>query len=181
MKHVRGIFLTSDEPANLVGDGVLEAVRLEQVGLKGPRLFLADALVRRLETQDRQLVRWLLRPTAAPGVWEVLWPLPDGPAALEGDELTIKDLCVLAIRLLRPHGGQPNYGEHYREFLLLVSRSIERAARYVRAKKASVRLALSDFIPRADVEEAVESTSGLPGEFVRDVYALLDSIAARSP
>src|ERR1700752_982700 len=116
VRHVRGIFLTSAEPANLVGEGVLEAVRLEQVGLKGPRLLLADALVRQLKTQDAELVRWLLRPTDAPGVWEVLWPLPDQPSALEGEELSIKDLCAHVVRLLRAHGGHPTYGEQYREF-----------------------------------------------------------------
>lgn len=123
-------------------------------------------------------MRWLLRPTAASGVWEVLWPLPDRPSALEDEELSIKDLCALAVRLLRTHGGHPTYGEQYREFLLLVSRSIERATRYVHAKKAHVRLGLADFVPLADVMEACESTSGLPGEFVREVHAVLNSITA---
>jgi hypothetical protein len=49
--------LTSTEPANLVGEGVLEAVRLEQVGLKGPRLLHGDPLVQRLKGQDADLVR----------------------------------------------------------------------------------------------------------------------------
>src|SRR3990172_2127185 len=45
VRHVRGIFLTATDPANLVGEAVVEAVALsEAYGLKGPRILLPDGL-----------------------------------------------------------------------------------------------------------------------------------------
>src|SRR6266545_5887913 len=60
--HVRGVFLTTGEPANLVGHAVVEAVTLEQAsGLRGPRILLSESLARGV---DAALRDWLLRPTS---------------------------------------------------------------------------------------------------------------------
>lgn len=132
---MRGVFLAS-EPGNLVGHAVVEAVMLEQAsGLKGPRILLSERLARATESSLRD---WLLRPTSAPRVWEVLWPLPSTPADSSEYEASLQRLCEMALRLLAL-GGDAAFGAHYREFILLATRSIARLKDFVQAGRAQAR------------------------------------------
>jgi hypothetical protein len=176
--HIKGIFLTTDEPANLVGDGAVEAVRLEQTGLKGPRVLVAERLVRLIAARDADFVQWQLRPTSVPGVWEILWLLPPRPEDLGRETLSVKDVCGAAIRLLRAHGGHATYGDQYRAFVLLAGQCLERAARYVACGRAQLDMPLADLLPLPQVIEICESTSGLPGEFVRELRETLRPLGA---
>jgi len=69
VRHLKGIFLTSAKPANLVGDAVVEAVILEHTaGFKGLRILPSERLAHTIATADPALVAWQLRPAAAPEV-----------------------------------------------------------------------------------------------------------------
>jgi hypothetical protein len=173
VRHLKGIFLESAGPANLVGQGVVDAVTLEQgSGLKGPRILIAEQLVRKLPSA---LADWLLRPTSAPGVWEVLWLLPPDPASFSGDEMYVKNICDRALRLLAKKGGDREHGVHYREFLLLAVRSIERMRRAVAAGTLPAPV-ISSYFDAAAVEAACEKTSGIPDEYAATLMRLVESV-----
>lgn len=175
--HVQGIFLTTSEPANLVGEAVLEAVALtEAYGLKGPRIFLSDPLVRTIADSDPELAEWQLRPTSTPGVWEILWILPPDTSQFAQDELAINEICKLALRLLRTNGGHPIYGAHYREFALLAARCIERVAKFTKSGKLSPKLPLPTFLSATELKQLFDTTSGLPDEYVAQLLRLVESI-----
>lgn len=107
VRHVKGIFLKSNDPANLVGQGVVDAVVLEQSsGLKGPRILIAEQLAREL---PQAFADWLLRPTSAPGVCEVLWLLPPDPASFSVGEGVSRGLW--AYRPAAPSQRAPSLGK----------------------------------------------------------------------
>jgi len=177
VRHLKGIFLTSEEPANLVGDAVVEAVTLEHTtGLKGPRIFLSERLAHTIAAADKALAEWQLRPTAAPGVWEVLWLLPSNPADFVQDELAVKDLCDLSLQLLRTKGGHLEYGSHYREFTLLAGRCIERVEKFTKNGTVTPTLLLTTFLPVPVLKEICDATSGLPDEYITQLLRLVESI-----
>jgi len=175
--HVKGIFLTSDEPANLVGKPVVEAVMLEQrSGLKGPRILLSEQLAQTIAAADHALADWQLRPTFAPGVWEVLWLLPSDPAEFAREERTIRDVCQLALSLLKTRGRHPEYGAHYRAFVLLAARCIERSEKFVKSGKVAPSQPLGTFLSATAIQEICDTTSGLPDEYVTTLMRLIESI-----
>lgn len=177
VRHLKGIFLATDEPANLVGPAVVEAVTLtEAYGLKGPRIFLSDALAGAIARSEPDLGEWQLRPTSAPGVWEVLWILPPEPSQFVQDELVVNNLCMLALRLLRQNGGHPLYGAHYREFVSLAGRCIERVAKFAKNGRLAPRLPLTTFLSATEVKEILDTTSGLADEYITHLMRLVDSI-----
>jgi hypothetical protein len=170
--HVKGVFLTTNEPANLVGHAVVEAVTLEQAsGHKGPRILLSESLARRVDTSRRH---WLLRPTSAPGVWEILWLLPASPADITGYEDSIAGICDMAVHFLAS-GGHPVFGAHYREFAMLAARSVDRLRRFGEEGRAQVGRPLSSFLSAGKVRAVCEATSGLPGDYVASLLALIES------
>lgn len=169
VKHLKGIFLTK-EAANVVGPAVVRAVELEK-SLKGPRIFLAEDLARRIEEASPKLFQWLLRPTEASGVWEVLWVLPMTPEGFGAESTYIADICDCALRLLQAHGGHPEYGAHYREFVLLCARSIERARPLVTWEVDIVPA--RGYLPTDRVRQVCEGVSGLPDAFVSHLLALV--------
>lgn len=173
VRHLKGIFLESASPANLVGQGVVDAVALEQnSGLKGPRILISEQLARKLPPDQAD---WLLRPTSAHGVWEVLWLLPPDTAGFSGDEMCVKNICDRALRLLAKEGGDPVHGAHYREFLLLAVRSIERMKRAVAAGTLPAPV-ISSYFDAAAVEAACERTSGIPDEYAATLLRLVESV-----
>lgn len=177
VRHLKGIFLSSEEPANLVGDAVVEAVKLEQTaGLKGPRIFVPERLTHTIAAADKALSEWQLRPTSAPGVWEVLWVLPSNPADFAQDELAVKDLCDLALQLLKTKGGHAEYGAQYREFALLAARCIERVEKFANSGALTMTLPVATFLPVTAVKEIGNTTSGLPDEFMTQLLRLVESI-----
>jgi hypothetical protein len=175
--HVKGIFLTSDEPANLVGEPIVEAVMLEHgSGLKGPRILLSEEFVQTITAADRALAEWQLRPTAMPGVWEVLWFLPASPAEFPRQEPAIRDVCRLALSLLKARGGHPEYGAQYRAFVVLAARCIERVKKFVHNGKIAPTPTLSTLMTTTVIAEVCDITSGLPDEYVTELLRLVDSI-----
>jgi hypothetical protein len=175
--HVRGIFLTSDEPANLVGKPIVEAVTLEHSsGLKGPRILLSEELVQSITAMDRALAEWQLHPTSTPGVWEVLWLLPSNPADFPREERVVKDVCQLALSLLKTRGGHPQYGIHYRAFVMLTARCIDRVKKFSKNGRIAATPALNTFVTTAAVKEICDTTSGLPDEYVTELLHLVESI-----
>lgn len=177
VRHLQGIFLSSEEPANLLGDAVVEAVKLEHsIGLKGPRIFLSERLAHTIAAADKALAEWQLCPTAAPGVWEVLWLLPSNPADFAQDELAVKDLCDLALQLLRTKGGHAEYGAQYREFALLAGRCIERVEKFTKSGTVAPTLPVATFLPVVAAREICDTTSGLPDEYVTQLLRLVESI-----
>lgn len=170
--HVKGVFLTTDEPANLVGHAVVEAVTLEQAaGLRGPRVFLSESLARRV---DAGLRDWLLRPTSTTGVWEILWLLPASPADISGYEGAMVGICDMAVSLLA-RGGHPVSGAHYREFAMLAARSVDRLRRFAREGLAQVGQPWSTLLPASKVRSVCVATSGLPDDYVWALLALIES------
>ncbi len=177
VRHLKGIFLATDEPANLVGQAVVEAVTLtEAYGLKGPRIFLSDALAGTIARSEPELADWQLRHTSAPGVWEVLWILPPAPSQFVQDELAVNEVYKLALRLLGQHGGHPVYGAHYREFALLAGGCIERVAKFAKSDRLAPRLPLTTFLSATEVKEILDTTSGVPDDYVAHLMRLVESI-----
>lgn len=178
VRHLKGIFLSSNEPANLVGDAVVEAVVLEHAGeMKGPRIFLSEQLVKTITTTDPALAEWLLRPTVTPGVWEVLWLLPSLPAEFFQDEQVVKDLCDLSLQFLKMKGGNPSYGAHYREFALLAGRCIERVEKFTKSGVLTPSTSLTTFLPVRAIREIGNVTSGLPDEYISQLLRLAESLS----
>ncbi len=170
--HVRGVFLTTGEPANLVGHAVVEAVTLEQAsGLRGPRILLSESLARGV---DAALRDWLLRPTSTAGVWEILWLLPASPSDVAGYERAMASICDMAVSLLAS-GGHPVFGAHYREFAMLAARSVDRLRRFAGEGLAQVGQTWSTFLPASKVRSVCEATSGLPDDYVSALVALIES------
>lgn len=65
----------------------------------------------------------------------------------------MNDLCKLALRLLRRNGGHPIYGAHYREFVALAGRCMERVAKFANSGRLAPRLPLTTFLSAAEVKE----------------------------
>lgn len=178
VRHLKGVFLVSEEPANLVGDAVVEAVTLEHTtGLRGPRILLSERLVHAIAATDRALVDWQLRPTAAPGVWEVPWLLSSNPADFAQDELAVKDLCDLALQLLQTKGGHPEYGAHYGEFALLAGRCMERVEKFRKRGVIAPTLPVTTFLPVVTVQEMCDATSGLLDDYMTHFLCLVEALA----
>ena len=140
-------------------------------------LLGTPAIAQMARSLPPRLVDWLLRPTSAPGVWEVLWPLPTDPKDVVNDAICIKDLSDRALTLLRTHGGHPSHGAHYRELLLLAARCAARITRLCREE--AIKLPpVSPFLTRADVLASCEATSGIPDEYVTALMRLVESTDA---
>lgn len=170
--HLKGVFLASEEPANLVGHAVVEAVMLEQTsGLKGPRILVSESLARDTESSLRE---WLLRPTSAPGAWEILWLLPASPADVADYEDSLAGICEMALSLLK-NGGHAAFGAHYREFVMLAARSLERLHEFAKQGRAHVARPWSSFLPAGRVRSECGATSGLPDEYVRSLMGVVES------
>jgi hypothetical protein len=175
VRHLKGIFLATRAPANLVGPAVVDAVMLEQSsGLKGPRILLSERLA---QTAAAALREWLLRPTSAPGVWEVLWLLPSRPSEVADYEREMVNICKTALELF-PLGGHPTAGAHYREFLMLVARALERLRQFTRDRRTQVSRPFAELLPAARVRSVLSATSGVPDDYASSLLALVDSLNA---
>jgi hypothetical protein len=152
---------------------VVQAVSLEETsGLKGPRILLPESLARNAPAPLRE---WLLRPTAAPGVWEILWLLPSKPSEVADYEEEIRSVCATALELF-PLAGHPTAGAHYREFLTLVARGLERLGEFAREGRLRLSVPLHDFLPAGMVKAVVSTTSGLPDGCAHYVMALVETL-----
>ena len=119
--RVKPIFPDS-ATANLVGEAVVRAVKLEEEGPKGPRLLLSEETAKAWEGSS-QPDSWLLSRDAK-GQAELLWPLPPDPSLSNG--LLIGEVCRTAFRLARAYGSHPAFGYHYVGYLDLATRSLDR-------------------------------------------------------
>jgi hypothetical protein len=136
--RVKPIFPES-ATANLVGEAVVRAVRLEESGPKGPKLLLSEETAKAWESST-QIRDWLLSRDEK-GQAEILWLLPPDPTLANG--LQIGEVCRTALRLAREHGASPAFGYHYLGYLDLVTRSLQRL-RALRPEEASTVIATSE-------------------------------------
>ncbi|MFL6258730.1 MAG: hypothetical protein ACJ76Y_03360 [Thermoanaerobaculia bacterium] len=146
--RVKPIFPES-ATANLVGEAVVRAVRLEESGLKGPRLLLAEETAKAWESSP-QPRDWLLSRNET-GQAEILWLLPPDPTLANG--LQIGEICRTALRLAREHGANPSFGYHYLGYLDLVTRSLERLLA-LQPKEAATAISISELeqaVPRFEI------------------------------
>ncbi len=125
--------------ANLVGEAVVRAVRLEESGPKGPRLFLSQETAKAWETSI-QAKDWLLSRDET-GQAELLWLLPADPTVANG--LLIGEVCRTAFRSAREHGANSSFGYHYLGYLDLVIRSLQRLFAF-RPDEAAVAVLTSE-------------------------------------
>ena len=176
--HLRGIFEPEDpQPRNLVGPGVLEAVQLEQAGLRGPRILLRDTLVAALpgEGHEGERLRKLLRPTEISEIWELLWPLPVHDETFESGVTELAGIHDQALRDLAEHGGHPDYGAHYRELVLLVARSIECFVTWLEeVDETRVPAVVDELVPLIRIQQILDTSPGLPPLFVLQWRDLLE-------
>jgi hypothetical protein len=110
--------------ANLVGEAVVRAVRLEQSPRKGPRLFVHDQVADEIESSASP-VHWLL--DGGPGAREALWLLP--PRHEQANGTLIGELGEKVLALVERHGGEKESGAHYLGYLDLFIRSLRRLGR----------------------------------------------------
>lgn len=146
--RVKPIFPESAK-ANLVGEAVVRAVRLEGSGPKGPRLLLAEETAKIWE-ESSQPKNWLLSRNET-GQAELLWPLPPDPESVNG--LQIGEVCETALRLAEKHGADPSFGYHYLGYLDLVTRSLERLLA-LQPKEAATAISISELaqaVPRFEI------------------------------
>lgn len=174
VQHVKGIFLdTGQEPANLVGEGVLQAIELaEETGMKGPRVLLAESIVEEVRKRDASLIERIVIPTEIAGVWEMAWLLPANVEELNG--LQLRNIGEMAMRFLRRWGGHPKIGAHYREFMMLVLRSVAKMKRWSREERQ--RLGDTSIVDKRALLDALALTTGLPGDFKVQVGSILEQI-----
>jgi hypothetical protein len=118
--------------ANLVGEAVVRAVRLEETGSKGPRLLVSEETAKAWE-ESSQPQSWLLSRDSK-GQAELLWLLPPDPALANG--LLVGEVCRTAFRLAREHGSNLSFGHHYLGYLDLVVQSLERLLTFQREEAA---------------------------------------------
>lgn len=169
VQHLRSVFGESKAAANLLGVAVSQAVDLEtKTGEKGPRIFVEEKLARELTASDPSLAAWLLVPTPAPEIWEILWLLPESPShfAKKGTWNELRWLTTRALELLGERGGHPRFGPHYRGFARLAARSLQRIADW--ADPVPKRERVSEMLPRQQLVKVLDRTSGIP-----DLDALL--------
>jgi hypothetical protein len=105
--------------ANLVGQGVVEAVHLEAM-LKGPRLQVSDPLAGEIQARGEELP--VLARTRS-GAWEVLWPL--GPSVSRINATMVGEICGLAARLFLDTVASQKLRPHYEGLLGLALKSLE--------------------------------------------------------
>jgi class 3 adenylate cyclase len=120
--RVKPIFRES-ATANLVGEAVVRAVRMEEArdSPKGPRLLLSNETATAWESSQPE--PWLLSRNDKQQA-ELLWLLPPGPAFVNG--LQIGEVCQTALSLAVERAANPSFGHHYLGYLDLVTRSLER-------------------------------------------------------
>ena len=103
---------------NVIGPSVVQAVRLEQSGLSGPRILCDHEFVRHLQRPARNYIR------REGNAWELLWPgfnyFEDDDDKLESYKL--KELFDPAFYLWQYFSGKPPE-RHYQAFLELIVRS----------------------------------------------------------
>lgn len=137
--------------ANLIGEAVVRAARLEKEGPKGPRLLLAPEAAEAWKIAPRP-ADWLLDCTAD-GQAELLWLLPPEPERANG--LLIGEVCEMVFRLTREHGAHPRFGYHYLGFLDLAMRSLQRLLD-MRPEEGQAALAISGLQDsRAELERVM--------------------------
>lgn len=177
VEHLRSAVVESADPRNVIGPAVVAAAKLDEVHLKGPRLFVTEDLVDLIRAEQPSLVSWLLRPTSLYRVWEVLWLLPPSPEGLTKRWNEVSSIADKAMVLLDRQGGNPGYGKHYRGFALLAARCVERIARGSRKDLFSQKLPAdpSTLLPEARLLEILDNRSGIPRE---DSQALRQVAAA---
>jgi hypothetical protein len=152
--RVKPIFPES-ATANLVGEAVVRAVRLEESGPKGPRLFLSQETSKAWEAST-QAKDWLLSRDET-GQAELLWLLPADPTLANG--LLIGEVCRTALRLAREHGANPSFGYHYLGYLDLVALSLQRLQAF-RPEEAAIAIATSELKQEApDLEHLLAAAS----------------------
>lgn len=142
--------------ANLVGEAVVRAVRLEQTsGIKGPRLLVSPEIVGLLEARTpRAPLRWLLdAPEGAPA--EILWLLPPDPKDV--DPLLIADVARAAVDLFLGNACDKEALPHYIGYLDLLDRSLRRLRDTDRAR-AEVPIRSAEFQRAISVLESMPST-----------------------
>lgn len=164
VQHLRSVFGGSPEPANLLGVAVSQAVDLEsKTGEKGPRVFVDESLAREVRASDPAIADWLLAPTPASGVWEILWLLPESPRRFEDNDAwrDLHWLVALALRLLGERGGHPRFGAHYRGFARLAARSLLRVADWA-GQEVPQRNRLATVLPRRELVDVLDRTAGIP-------------------
>ncbi len=170
-KWTGGAFKGEDlRTGNLVGPAVVEAAEMEDCGLRGPRLLLHEDLGKRIRDNDSTLANWLLRPTPVSNVWEVLWMLPDKREEVDCQNARcIKSWCQRALELCVDHGGHKDYGEHYREFLLLAAHVRERAI----AAGVSATPPPVEWLDEGKVRGVLASASGIPDGYINTLLRVL--------
>lgn len=136
--------------ANLVGEAVVRAVRLEGSGPKGPRLLLSEETATAWE-ESSQTRNWLLS-RGETGQAELLWPLSPDPALANG--LLIGEVGRTAFRLAREHGSNPSFGYHYLGYLDLFTRSLERLLA-LQPKEGAIAISASDLKQEAPELESI--------------------------
>ena len=173
VEHVRGLFdLGATVPANLVGSAVTEAVRLERQG-RGPRIFVSATAAAAITARDAALANWLLARVEG-DVSELLWPLSSGgPQTF--DDAAFLDVCTHALRLFEAHAAHPESGAHYREFVLLIARSLATARQAVGAGAFTPRIRLDEALTLAEVRAACRMAESLPDRFFERLTAFLSA------
>lgn len=89
----------------------------------------------------------------------------------------IRGDCETALDLL-PLGGHATAGAHYREFVLLAARALERLRQFARDGRVQTNLPLKDFLPAGRLKSILRTTSGLPEEYQSSMTALVESLNA---
>lgn len=129
---------------NLVGPGVVAAVKLEQSGMKGPRLLLDAETANDVKASDLSFALSSGQPS------ELLWPIID--TADGGDLAQLRPVFSGACQVIVPGLGGESY-THYVAYTDLIIASLERLQKH----SPTVAIALAKSCGLARVEEALAS------------------------
>lgn len=147
--------------ANVVGDAVVQAVRLEQSGPKGPRILLAPGGVEAIQGEP---IAWILD-LVAPSQHEVLWVLPPDPQTASGE--MIGHVAQAAVNLLKMYAGQDAVLPHYVAYVDLVVRALLRLQQK-RPDVAQVALKRVDLAHALSLVEVIVEREASPSFRLRE-------------
>jgi len=125
---------------NLVGAGVVAAVRLESSGLKGPRLLLDEPTAALIRTSD------LTYAVRSADVTEMLWPVIDTADGIDPANLrsVFRGACNVILEGLRADAA-----DHFVAYAELIAQSLERLAE----RDSAMAAALARACPLREVAE----------------------------
>ena len=108
---------------NVIGTSYVKAVQLEEIELKGPRLYCDQAFVDQLNDDVKRFMAPVSYEKAKEPVFEILWP---AFLYIEGNSAEVEANDFISyyqpVKVLAEHYNTSGIAEHYEQFKILLAR-----------------------------------------------------------